>query len=56
VFGVSSKHIKKFEIPKQSYQKGDSALDHIYVLEFTEDEKHVKLAIDDASGFAFDIQ
>jgi len=45
-----------FEIPKQSYQKGDSTTDHIYILEFSEDERHVKLAIDEASGFAFDIQ
>ena len=45
-----------YEIPKQSYQRGDHASDHVYVLEFSEDERNVKLAIDDHSGFAFDIQ
>jgi len=45
-----------YEIPKQSYQKGDLNGDHVYILEFSEDEKHVNLSIDEQSGFQFAIQ
>jgi hypothetical protein len=54
VFGFSGKHLRMFEIPKQSYQSSSRG-DSLYKLEFTLDERQVMFAIPNGSTFKFNV-
>jgi hypothetical protein len=54
VFGVSGKHFKLFEIPRETYTI-DNSIDQNIKLEFSQEDRQVVLNINDSGLYAFDI-